>query len=121
MKKTATHRSGTSHCCGRALERTACPNTIFSSWSRLSTREASRWPTSARSRTRMTPARWRTNSTRRYGTFEILAGADIEDSLHDVATAQYGWNPVRRERYQPGAVRDAQSGDLVRGTIAADH
>jgi hypothetical protein len=39
MKTTATHRSGTSHCCRRALECTACPNTTFDSWSSLTARD----------------------------------------------------------------------------------
>src|ERR1019366_5853146 len=32
------------------------------------------------------------------GASEILADDNLEDSLHDVAAAQHGWSPFRRER-----------------------
>ena len=35
--------SVTSRCCGKALERTSCPNTMSASWSRLSTHGSRIW------------------------------------------------------------------------------
>lgn len=52
------------------------------------------------------------------GTLEVLAGPNLENSLRNVAAAQYRWNPFRRRRLESAAFLDTRLGNRRRGKLA---